>query len=121
MECLFCKIISKEINSYKIYEDDLIYAFLDINQEYPGHTLIIPKIHTLDMSTIDENTLLHIFTVAKEISNKIVYKLNAQGYTLLQNNGISQEIKHFHLHILPKYTNKPKYSLEEIYNIITNE
>ena len=50
MDCIFCKIVKGDIPSYKIYEDDLIMAFLDVNPVFPGHTLIIPKEHTLDIN-----------------------------------------------------------------------
>ena len=106
MECIFCKIIAGEIPSYKIYEDDLVLAFLDINPVGVGHTLVIPKKHTLDFDTISESDLANIMHVAKEISKLLCEKLGADGYSLAQNNGIAQEVKHFHLHIIPKYDNK---------------
>lgn len=116
--CIFCKMIKGEISNKKIYEDDDIYAFLDINPLSPGHTLIIPKKHTLDIQTIDKVTLEKIIDKAKMLSNEIVKKLNADGYSLVQNNGISQNIKHFHLHIIPKYNNKFEISLEDVYKKI---
>ena len=67
MDCLFCKIVSGKIPSYKIYEDELVYAFLDINPDSNGHTLLIPKKHYLDMNDIPLDTLTHIFKVAKEL------------------------------------------------------
>lgn len=119
MECIFCKIIKGEIPSYKIYEDEIIYAFLDINPYANGHTLIIPKKHTLDLSTIPVDTLNHIMNKSKEIADLLVTKLNANGYTLIQNNGFVQEVKHFHLHIIPKYLNNKDISVEEVYKKIT--
>ena len=118
MNCIFCKIIDSEIPSYKIYDDEKIMAFLDINPVSPGHTLIIPKGHTLDISTIDNSVLLDIMIKAKEIAIVQMEKLGADGYTLVQNNGIAQEVKHFHLHVIPKYNKKPKYTVEEVYNIM---
>ena len=103
MDCIFCKIIAGEIPSYKVYEDDLVLAFLDINPVGVGHTLIIPKKHTLDFETIPESDLENIMHVAKKISKLLCEKLEADGYSLAQNNGIAQEVKHFHLHIIPKY------------------
>lgn len=120
MECVFCKIIAGEIPCKKIYEDEFILAFLDINPFTPGHTLIIPKKHTLDLETIDNDTLMNIMTSAKKLSKLIVDKMEASGFTLIQNNGFVQEVKHFHLHIIPKYKNVPNISLDEVYKKITN-
>lgn len=120
MNCIFCKIIDGDIPSYKIYEDDLCLAFLDINPQSLGHTLIIPKKHYLDFYDIDSVVLTHILSVAKTLSKKIVDKLNADGVTFTQNNGDVQEVKHYHLHIVPYYNNVNKESIdvEEIFNKI---
>ena len=121
MDCIFCKIINGDLPSYKIYEDDLIVALLDVNPVFPGHTLIIPKKHTLDIDTISEETLFHIMIKGKEIANLVVDKLQADGFTLIQNNGFVQEVKHFHLHIIPKYKRKIVMKNEEVYKKITDK
>ena len=91
-------------------------AFLDVNPVNPGHTLIIPKKHTLDFMTIDILVLEKILNKARDIANLLHDKLDTDGFTLVQNNGIAQEVKHFHLHIIPKYNKKIKLSIEEVYN-----
>ena len=116
MDCIFCKIINNEIPSYKIYEDDEILAFLDINPVSPGHTLIIPKKHTLDVTTIDNDVLMKILNKARDISKLLNDKLGADGFTLVQNNGSVQEVKHYHLHVIPKYDKKINMSVEDVYN-----
>jgi len=120
MDCLFCKIINAEIPSYKIYEDEFLLAFLDINPSSAGHTLIIPKKHTLDFNSIDNRELTRIMECAKKISSLLMKKLDADGYTLVQNNGIAQEVKHFHLHIIPKYKRKIYINVEDAYKKITS-
>lgn len=120
MDCIFCKIILGKIPSYKIYEDDEILAFLDVNPVQPGHTLIIPKEHTLDVNTISNEVLIKILDKARDISNLLSDKMNADGFTLVQNNGIAQEVKHFHLHVIPKYNKKVKMDIEDVYNKMTN-
>ena len=120
MDCIFCKIISGEIPCYKIYEDDQILSFLDVNPVEPGHTLIIPKEHTLDLMSINDEVLLKILNKAREISSILMDKLDAAGFTLIQNNGIAQEVKHYHLHIIPKYKNKIDMSIEDIYSKLNN-
>ena len=119
MDCIFCKIIKGEIPSYKVYEDDKVLAFLDINPYSPGHTLIIPKEHTLDISTIHSDTLNHIMDVAKDIAINVTDKLDAPGYTFIQNNGFVQEVKHFHLHMIPKYRDNFEMDVKDVYKKIT--
>ncbi len=121
MDCIFCKIVKGEIPSYKVYEDDKIMAFLDINPYAPGHTLIIPKEHTLDLETISEDTLNHIINKARDIAKLVSTRLNAPGYTLIQNNGFVQEVKHFHLHVIPKYRENFELNIKDVYEKITHE
>ena len=119
MDCIFCKIISGDIPCYKLYEDDLVICFLDVNPKANGHTLVIPKEHTLDITTIDNNVLSHVFEVAKDMAKLLEDKLNISGYTLVQNNGEPQEVKHFHLHIIPTYSNDIALdNVEDVYNKI---
>ena len=120
MNCIFCKIINGDIPCYKIYEDEKILAFLDVNPVSCGHTLIIPKEHTLDLLSIDNNILINILDKAKDIANLLTDKLNADGFTLVQNNGIAQEVKHFHLHVIPKYNKKVTLDIEEVHKKILN-
>lgn len=120
-DCLFCKIVDGNIPSYKIYEDEIVYAFLDINPDSNGHTLIIPKKHYLDMDDIPLDTLNHIFKVAKSLKNILERKLNADGLTFIQNNGDVQEVKHFHLHLKPYYKNNNIKEVNEIYEIIKDK
>lgn len=106
MDCLFCKIINGDIPCYKIYENDYVLAFLDINPDSDGHTLIIPKKHFTDLADIDETTLSEIFKAAKLVKKVLEEKLRCEGIVLQQNNGFVQEIKHYHLHLKPYYKNK---------------
>lgn len=119
MDCIFCKILNGDIPSYTIYEDEDVKCFLDINPMHNGHTLIIPKKHIKDMYEIDNETLLKIHNRAKEIMNLINDKLKPNGIRLLQNNGILQEVKHYHLHIIPNYENEEKMEVEKVFNILT--
>ena len=128
MDCIFCKIIKGDIPCMKVYEDDLVLAFLDVNPDSDGHTLIIPKKHYKDINDIPNDLLAHIYNVSKDIMKILEDKLNCEGFSLLQNNGIVQEVKHYHLHIKPYYNNKKsiemiKYEKEirepkEIYEIL---
>ena len=119
MECIFCKIVNGEIPSYIVYEDEIVKAFLDVNPDVNGHTLIVPKKHYKDLFDIDNDTLIHIIEIAKKIDKLLKDKLHTDGLTLVQNNGLKQEVKHFHLHLKPGYKNEEKLlPVEEIYKKI---
>lgn len=119
MDCLFCKIMDGSIPSYTIYEDDIVKVFLDVNPDVNGHALVVPKKHYQDLFDIDNDTLMHIIDVAKKIEPIFKEKLGSDGLCLVQNNGILQEIKHFHLHLKPGYKGKvSKVSVEDVYNQI---
>lgn len=115
---IFCKIINGEVSSYTIYEDDVVKCFLDVNPRCAGHTLIVPKKHYLDLDDIDLDTLNHIFEIAKMIKKRIEEKLHCNGIRLVQNNGILEEVKHYHLHLVPSYDVDKNFSVEEVYNIL---
>ncbi|MGE5455492.1 MAG: HIT family protein [Ignavibacteriales bacterium] len=119
MECIFCKIIKGDIPSYTLYEDEIVKVFLDIKPDSNGHILIIPKRHILDLNEVDDTTLSHIMNIAKKYRLILEEKLGADGLTLIQNNGMIQDIKHFHLHLKPYYKEKqPLKEVSEIYNIL---
>ena len=105
MDCIFCKIIKGEIPSYTTYEDDIVKVFLDVNPVSNGHTLIVPKKHFTDIKDMDLETLTHIQKTVKELFPQYKEKLSCDGITLCQNNEYGQEVKHYHLHIIPRYEN----------------
>ncbi len=105
--CLFCKIIRGEIPCYKVYEDDDVLAFLDLNALTEGHTLIIPKKHYDNIFDIPEETLANISKVAKKLSIMYKEKLNCDGINIINANDKSahQSIFHYHMHIIPRKNN----------------
>lgn len=118
--CVFCKIINGEFSCYKLYEDDIVISFLSIDPVSFGHTLVIPKKHILDYEEIDLETLNHINKVSKDIFQKLKEKLKPESIQLVQNNGALQEVKHYHLHLIPYYNEekKGKENLEEVLKTI---
>ena len=95
---------------------------LDINPKADGHMLVIPKNHTLDIDTIDNDTLIHIIEVSRKMKKLLEEKLNVKGVMLVQNNGELEEVKHFHLHLKAYYKNIEKeITIEEIYNILKKD
>ena len=102
-DCIFCKIINKEIPSSIVYEDDEILAFRDINPVAPVHILVIPKKHIsslVDLSKEDELLIGKIYTVINEITKK--EGIDSKGFRVIVNCGEdgAQEVKHLHFHIL---------------------
>lgn len=100
--CLFCKIINGDIPSSKVYEDDTVYAFNDIDPQAPVHILIIPKEHIKSAAEINEDNssvVAHIFEVAAKIAEE---KGLADGFRIVTNCGDSagQSVKHLHFHML---------------------
>lgn len=104
MNCIFCKIIKGEIPSYKIYEDEYTYAFLDIAKDVDGHTLVIPKKHVVNILDCDEKTLSHLSNTVKKICNHYVDNCGFDGCNILNASGESaqQTVMHFHIHIIPR-------------------
>ena len=104
-DCLFCKIVNHEIPSEIIYEDKDIMVFLDINPTTNGDTLIIPKKHFKDMFEVPRELLNHIEESYQHIYKDYKKKLKCDGLTLTTNLDYGQEIKHFHMHFIPRYKN----------------
>ncbi len=128
--CIFCKIVNNEIKSHTIYEDELIKVFLDANPETNGHMLIIPKKHYQNILDLDEKIIPHAVKIIKEKLYPLMKeKLHCDGMTIAQNNEYGQEVKHFHIHVVPRYENDQDYhsynkdiliSTEDIYSKLTN-
>lgn len=105
---IFEKILDKEIPSYKIYEDDFVYAFLDVFPVTKGHTLVIPKKHCRNILDCDSETAAHIGAALPKIANAVKDSFSADGITIMQNNEefAGQSVFHLHFHIVPRYENK---------------
>ena len=105
MDCLFCKIINGEIPSTTIYEDDKVKVFLDINPTTNGDTLVIPKKHFKDVMEIDNETISYMHDIIRKLYPLYQEKLHCDGLTISYNMDYGQEIKHFHIHFIPRYKN----------------
>ncbi|MEK7531320.1 MAG: HIT family protein [Patescibacteria group bacterium] len=102
--CLFCKIIAQEVPSTKIYENESVYAFLDINPINLGHTLVVPKNHSENIHDISEEDATALMQAGKKIASALKKGLHADGVNLIMNNekASGQIVFHAHLHIIPR-------------------
>lgn len=119
--CIFCKIVSAKIPSKKIYEDDFVLGFLDINPISFCHTILIPKKHFINLEETDEEYLSKILIASKKIVKLLKNNIpEIKGFNYLSNQEkiAGQEISHFHFHIIPKY--KENYGFNVISNIDNN-
>ncbi|MBW2622826.1 MAG: HIT family protein [Deltaproteobacteria bacterium] len=104
-DCIFCKIVANELPSTRVYEDEKLLAFMDINPVAHGHCLLIPKDHYQDIYTIPEDLLRDLIAAAKPLAGAVASGLKADGLNLFQSNGRAamQLIDHFHMHFLPRW------------------
>jgi len=112
-DCIFCKIVKGDIPCFKVYEDDRVLAFSDINPISNGHTLIIPKRHALNLLEIPVEDLTSIHLASKKIAQAIKDALDATGIAVLQLNGraVNQVVMHYHLHLMPRTKDGPEVSV----------
>ena len=102
--CLFCKIISGEVPSYKIYEDDAVYAFLDIYPASEGHTLVAPKKHFSNFTDMSAEDVALLFEAARKVTAAVENAFSAEGSNIGINNGevAGQDVPHVHVHVIPR-------------------
>lgn len=104
-DCIFCRIASGEIPSRKVYEDDLVVAFLDISPVSPGHVLVVPKEHFNPLWNVPDEVLARLLSVAKRIAKaQMDSALAPDGVNLFQTNGpaAGQTVFHVHFHVIPR-------------------
>lgn len=106
-DCVFCKIVSGELSSMKVYEDEWTMAFMDLAKDVDGHILVIPKKHYKCILDCGYDTLNHIMITVKKLSNHLVDNCGYDGVDLMSANDESagQTIPHFHIHIIPRRHN----------------
>lgn len=103
--CIFCKIISGEIPSTTIYEDNDFKVILDVSPATEGHALILPKKHYKDLDELDKSCGEKLLTIASNVGKALMDTFGYEGYNIVQNNGLAagQTVFHFHMHLIPRY------------------
>lgn len=104
-DCLFCKIIRKEVEAEVIYEDENNEAVLDILPCAPGHALVLPRVHAGNILELEDDKLGPLFTAVKKVAALLKKKLNPDGFTIGINHGSisGQSVDHLHIHVIPRY------------------
>ena len=113
-DCIFCKIINGEIPSYKVYEDEKVYAFLDITQVTKGHTLMIPKQHVADIFEYNDVLASDVFARIPKVARALEKAFpEMKGLNILNNNRelAYQSVFHSHIHLVPRYSKEDDFSI----------
>ena len=115
-DCIFCKIVSGDIPSSKVYEDDHFLAFLDISQVTPGHTLVIPKKHARNLLEMTPDETADLFNVVSTVTKKVESATQPQGMNIISNMEeiAGQSVFHTHVHILPRYSQEDDLKIDFI-------
>lgn len=117
--CIFCNIIRGEIPANRVYEDEDVIAFLDINQTTKGHTLVVPKDHYDHFLNTPKITMNRVMNVAQRIGQAQIATLGAKGVNVLTNvlKAAGQSVFHFHVHVIPRYVPEDKLQIEMKVNL----
>jgi histidine triad (HIT) family protein len=105
-DCIFCKIVSGEIPSHKIDEDDKTLAFMDISPWTRGHALVIPKEHSRNIYDADASDIAAMHLAAQRLAQRMRDRLNCEGMNILQSSEpvAMQTVFHTHVHVIPRYS-----------------
>ena len=116
--CLFCRIAKKDVSAALIYEDDTVFAFLDIHPKAPGHTMVIPKQHAETILDLPDESVPGVFRAVKKVTRMLNESLSPDGFTIGINHGRASggEVDHLHIHIIPRYTGDGGSSLHSVVN-----
>jgi len=106
-DCIFCKIVSGDIDAWKVYEDENFVSFLDRTQVRDGHSLVIPKSHHANIHETPDELLGKLAIVTKKVAGIVKETMKADGITILQCNGTAglQSVFHIHFHVIPGWDN----------------
>jgi histidine triad (HIT) family protein len=108
-DCIFCKILAGELPARIVDEDERTVSFMDINPATRGHALVIPRVHSRDLLSIDPEDLAAVAIAAKRLAMRVNERLGAAGVNVINSCGAAawQTVFHFHLHVIPRYAGDP--------------
>lgn len=103
--CIFCDIANKKLEANIVYEDEVVMAFLDCDPINEGHVLLIPKAHYLDVDEMPADVLKHLMEISQKLVIAVKKLYRPDGYSIMQNGGMFNDVGHYHLHVFPRYKN----------------
>jgi histidine triad (HIT) family protein len=108
-DCIFCKIVARELPATIVDEDERTIAFMDINPGTRGHALVIPRAHSRDLLDVDPEDLNAVALASQRLAGRITERLGADGVNLVNSCGSAawQTVFHFHVHVIPRYIDDP--------------
>jgi histidine triad (HIT) family protein len=108
-DCIFCKIVTGEMPSTIVDEDERTIAFMDINPATRGHALVIPRAHSTDLLSVEDEDLTAVALAARRLAQRAKERLRADGVNLVNSCGAVawQSVFHFHVHVIPRYEDDP--------------
>ena len=114
--CIFCKIVQKQAPASIIYEDETVIVFLDLHPLNMGHALVIPKAHYIDIFDTPEKKLSQVHKIAKIVSCAVKKATDADGISIIQQNGkaAGQDIFHLHVHVVPRFEGQKLPSFSDL-------
>lgn len=115
-DCLFCRILSGEIETSFVAENDHAVAFLDLSPRSPGHTLVIPRVHAATLPELPEEEAGPLFALVRSVATMLGEKLDAPGMTIGINQGdvAGQAVRHLHVHVIPRFAGDGGRSIHDI-------
>lgn len=102
-ECVFCKILSGELDAQKVYEDDVAMVILDHRPLLKGHCLVLPRVHVHTLSDLADEDTGPLFVLIKKLARAVESAMSADGSFVAVNNRISQSVPHLHVHVVPRW------------------
>jgi diadenosine tetraphosphate (Ap4A) HIT family hydrolase len=104
-DCIFCRIARKEEPASFVYEDESVVAFLDAIPISEGHALVVPRRHYENIFAVPEEEIAYLFKIVKRVALAVYKSEQAEGISIIQNNGIAahQVVFHFHVHVIPRH------------------
>jgi histidine triad (HIT) family protein len=120
-DCIFCKLVRKEVPSNIVFEDENVVSFLELNQSAPGHVMVILKKHGLSILDYDENDLGKLMVGVKTTAKKVQKAMNADSLTIGINHMEKRGAPHLHVHIIPRHVNDKGGIIQSIVRAPVNE
>ena len=100
--CSFCEIVAGQRPAHVVLDDDTTLAFLDIRPLFPGHTLVVPKVHYETLADVPDDLIGPLFSRVRLMTRAMEAALGAEGSFVAQNNRVSQSVPHVHVHVVPR-------------------